>query len=332
MASARLSPRRGVERQGRRRREEVANLRRADEGHASEQFAGQSRGVGDGSLCGIADEEHLPRRLIAGFAGHHGAGNSFQGRRGTFDVDGKSRPFRRSSFGSVQYAFDQRTRDAQVGSGDQHLEPEKTQLQQGRIFARKIENLFIRDEDFPQNDLVALVPPRIEVPQNGFRSSPAVSAGIVTTATWSTPNSVGTNTPAVKRSIDAVRQQGFLLPLRSRPPGTRFTCMSDARMLTPERPSAKPEAIRRFCPAMNASSPATRSGSSSANPTTLTAEKWCMVVAIASDGDRTARARCTRTACSGVAPRPPKRAGLAGPARRLCGTVRSPNSPISPFP
>src|SRR5580698_34844 len=122
-----------------------------------------------------------------------------------------------------------------------------------------------------------------------------------------------TVTLAVSRFIDRERLHGFLLPLTTTPCGTFFACIVGRRIPRPLTPSANPEANSSLCWAMACSSSHSRPCPAEHMAIRVAAEKWCMVVATASEGARLPMARWTRKACTASAPSPPYFCGIRRP-------------------
>ncbi len=157
-------------------------------------------------------------------------------------------------------------------------------------------------------------PARAKLPQNVVTVRPSLPAGMSTTASCSPgPSGRGSSTLAVSRSIERARLHGRLTPFTRIPPSTTWAVMLGARMPASGRPSAKPEASSlppRATPSISIHSKPVPVCASS---TMLAMEKWCMVVATASEGERAPSARCTRTASRALAPAPPYPVGTSRP-------------------
>ena len=152
--------------------------------------------------------------------------------------------------------------------------------------------------------------------QNGARWMPGDSAGISTTASRSAPEpGLATATLALIRFIDQVRLHGFFTPLTVMPPSAGTPRMVGVRMCWPGLPSAKPELSSHEFSAIAMSIAHSNPLPAAVSSTREATEKWCMVVATASDGDRLPTARWMRTASSREAPLPSYSAGIsrAGP-------------------
>ena len=124
-----------------------------------------------------------------------------------------------------------------------------------------------------------------------------------------------TATLALIRFIDQVRLHGFFTPLTVMPPSAGAPRMAGVRMCWPGLPSAKPELSSHEFSAMAISMAHSNPLPAAVSSTREATEKWCMVVATASDGDRLPTARWMRTASSREAPLPAYSAGTssAGP-------------------
>ena len=131
-----------------------------------------------------------------------------------------------------------------------------------------------------------------------------------------------TATLALIRFIDQVRLHGFFTPLTVMPPSAGTPRMVGVRMCWPGLPSAKPELSSHEFSAIAMSIAHSNPLPAAVSSTREATEKWCMVVATASDGDRLPTARWMRTASSREAPLPSYSAGTssAGPpsSRNFC--------------
>ncbi len=164
--------------------------------------------------------------------------------------------------------------------------------------------------------------------QNGSTRIPGEAAGINATPSRVPPSSPGIATLAVSRSIDRDRLHGRFAPLTSQLPlAPGRAVMVGVRTLWPAFPSAKPEATSRWSTATPSSSIHSKPVLVAASVTRLATEKWCMVVAMASDGEQVASARVTRAAWTALAPRPPCSFGTSRPGPPAALNRPSPGLP-----
>lgn len=123
--------------------------------------------------------------------------------------------------------------------------------------------------------------------------------------------------------MERARLHGRFTPVIRTPSGVTVADIEGDRMPVPLRPSANPDAISRFSDATLWTSIHSSPSPESLSPTSVAIEKWCMVVATASEGERLPSARCTRRVSSAVAPRPRKVVGASRP-----GPPASRNNPM----